>query len=165
MNTSSGKSKSKKSNLIEQLRRDYPEFDFAIGASDHWSPGSATISFDPSQTKRQLTYGVLHELAHALLKHHNYQSDFELVKLEARAWQLAAEIGLKYKIKISDDYIQNCLDTYRDWLHGRSTCPVCGALGLQHLPHSYQCSNCPNSWQVTTGHFARPYRSTKKHPA
>ncbi len=161
-------SSSKLPKLIKQLKHDYPTFSFQIGVSERWSPRSATITFNPVQSTRALAYGVLHELAHALLQHHTYKTDFELVKLEAKAWQLAAEIGKKYGFKISGDHIQNCLDTYRDWLHGRSNCPRCGLQGLQKNSYSYKCPNCQNVWFVTSGHLARPYRrrqATKKHPA
>ncbi len=108
------------------------------------------------------SYGVLHELAHAQLGHRNYHSDFELIKLESLAWELAAEIGRKYKVEIDDEHIQNCLDTYRDWLHARSLCPSCGMHVLQKDPHHYRCFNCGAQWRVTSGHFVRPYRLSVK---
>jgi hypothetical protein len=148
--------------FISLLAQDYSDFKFQPGKQDHWSPRIKTITYNPEEPIEKLFYGVLHELAHALLDHSTYSSDFELVKLETEAWKLAAEIGKKYKVDISDDHIQNCLDTYRDWLHRRSACPTCGTHVLQKDLQNYLCYNCQTSWQVSSGRFARPYRKTLK---
>ena len=145
-------------NFLAKLKNDYPQFGFQPGAREHWSPGSRTITYNPSQAIEDLRYGLLHELAHAILGHSSYESDLELVKLESQAWHLAAKIGKKYRLNISDDSIQNCLDTYRDWLHRRSTCPKCGANGLQQNTNTYKCLNCQAEWSVTSGSFVRAYR-------
>ncbi len=144
--------------FIKDLRRDYPQFSFKPGLHENWSPSSNTITFIPKQRFEQLSYGVLHELAHALLGHSTYHNDFELLKLETEAWQLAAKIGRRYKLRIDQNHIQNCLDTYRDWLHRRSTCPTCGMHVLQKDSHSYMCFNCLSVWRVTSGRLVRPYR-------
>lgn len=147
--------------FINHLRADYPELKFKAGKQDHWSPKTQTVIYDPSQEIKDLKAGVLHELAHALLGHNTYHSDFELLKLESNAWELAAKMGRKYDVNIDDDHIQNCLDTYRDWLHSRSTCPTCGIHVLQQDSSSYRCFNCHANWRVSSGRFARAYRKTK----
>lgn len=144
--------------FIGQLRRDFPGFTFQLGSQDHWSPKNKTITYKSGASLKDTQYGVLHELAHAKLGHTDYHSDFELLKLESLAWELAAEIGKKYGVKISADHIQDCLDTYRDWLHARSRCPTCGVHVLQKDPHHYHCFNCHTEWKVTSGRFVRPYR-------
>ena len=144
--------------FIKNLQRDYPDLCFTPGKREHWSPRSKTITYNPAQSPPSLRSGVLHELAHAQLGHSTYDSDLELIKLEAEAWELAAKIGKKYGARISHDHIQNCLDTYRDWLHRRSTCPTCRSHGLQQDPGSYRCLNCQAKWSVTSDHFARAYR-------
>ncbi|MBI4033914.1 hypothetical protein HY379_02845 [Candidatus Saccharibacteria bacterium] len=145
-------------NFIDQLRRDFPQLTFKPGSQDHWSPKTNTVSYKSGAPLKETQCGVLHELAHAKLGHSNYHSDFELLKLEGLAWELAAKIGKKYGVKISDDHIQNCLDTYRDWLHARSRCPACGVHVLQKDPYHYHCFNCHTEWKVTSGRFVRPYR-------
>lgn len=152
--TSSRTSKS----FIKQLARDYPQFCFKPGQQGHWSPRSKTITYNPQEPSDELYYELLHELAHALLGHQTYQSDFELLKLESQAWELAAKIGRKYRIKLSEDHIQDCLDTYRDWLHRRSQCPTCGMHVLQKDSSSYKCFNCGAQWRVSSRRFARAYR-------
>ena len=148
--------------FIGRLGRDYPDFTFTRGNQEHWSPKNNSITFNPAQTPERIRFGVLHELAHGLLEHKNYQSDFELLKMESEAWHLASRIGLKYGVTISEDHIQNCLDTYRDWLHHRSQCPSCGMHVLQQDSHSYRCFNCQTAWRVSSGRFVRPYRRTQK---
>ncbi len=148
--------------FLSKLAADFPQFKFRAGRQAHWSPRFKTITYNPAEDTKKLQCSLLHELSHALLDHSNYSSDFELLKLESEAWSRAAKLGTSYGIKISDDYIQNCLDTYRDWLHRRSTCPVCGTHVMQKDATSYQCYNCQAVWQVTTAHFLRPYRKTLK---
>jgi hypothetical protein len=147
-----------RSNLINRVKADYPQFKFKSGAQEHWSPKTKTITYEANTFTDNCDYGLLHELAHALLGHNSYKTDFELLKLESLAWQKAAEIGLKYGVKIDDDHIQNCLDTYRDWLHRRSKCPTCGVHVMQTNTSTYKCFNCSSTWSVSSGRFARSYR-------
>lgn len=142
--------------FVKRLAADYPQFHFRAGAQEHWSPRTRTITYEAGNDK--LRYGLLHELAHALLGHNSYKSDFELLKLESQAWQTAAKIGRGYGIIIDEEHIQNCLDTYRDWLHRRSKCPSCGVHVMQSDSHNYRCFNCGENWQVSAGRFARSYR-------
>lgn len=154
----------KQAAFMARLRADYPQFSFKAGAQDHWSAKTGTITYINRRPARQLRYSLLHELAHALLGHSNYASDFELLKLEAEAWGLAAKIGRRYGVKIADEHIQNCLDTYRDWLHRRSACPACGSHVLQSDPAHYHCYNCQTRWRVSSRRFARPYRRVESSP-
>jgi ribosomal protein L37AE/L43A len=144
--------------FINKLQKDFPHIKFRPGKQEHWSPKSQTITYNLGQDLEQLQYGLLHEIAHAQLEHNSYQSDFELLKLESHAWELAAKLAKKYGVSIDEDHIQNCLDTYRDWLHRRSACPTCGTHVMQRDSRSYQCYNCQAIWQVTAGRFVRPYR-------
>jgi len=156
--TTLGKTRSRSAIFLEKLGNDYPQFCFKAGKQEYWSPKTNTITFNPKRKFAELSYSVLHELAHALLEHKNYQSDFELLKMEAEAWELAAMTGKKYGVKIDYEHIQNCLDTYRDWLHRRSTCPTCGMHVLQSDISTYRCFNCQTAWKVSAGRFVRPYR-------
>jgi hypothetical protein len=148
--------------FIDRLVQDFPSFKFVAGQQDHWSPSSKTIFYNPSRPLIELQYSLLHELSHALLGHHDYGSDFELLKLESEAWVHAAQLGTMYDVIISDDHIQTCLDTYRDWLHRRSTCPACGMHVAQKDSQTYKCFNCQTEWSVTNSRFVRAYRKTAK---
>lgn len=154
-------SNKKSADLVDKLARNYPDLRFEEGAQEHWSPKTQTITYNPAELYTKFSYAILHELAHALLHHNTYGSDFELLKLESEAWSLAAKLGKGYGVDITDEHIQNCLDTYRDWLHRRSSCPKCGLHVLQKDSSSYQCYNCQTQWHVSSGRFVRPYRQTK----
>jgi hypothetical protein len=144
--------------FISTLSIDYPSFHFRAGKQERWSPKTNTIIFNPDNP----SYGVLHELAHAVLQHSNYHTDFELLKMETEAWELAIKLGKTYGIEINDEHVQNCLDTYRDWLHKRSSCPTCGTHVLQSDVTNYYCFNCQATWSVSSERFVRPYRKTMK---
>jgi DNA-directed RNA polymerase subunit RPC12/RpoP len=150
--------------FIAELKKDYPQFKFKAGKQDFWSPGSKTITYNPESPLRKLQYSLLHELSHALLDHQKYTTDFELLKMETEAWHKATEISPKYGLEINQDHVQNCLDTYRDWLHRRSRCPRCGMHVLQDNQGSYKCFNCQTKWSVTDKRFTRTYRRLF-HPA
>ncbi|HVX58849.1 MAG TPA: hypothetical protein VG964_03925 [Candidatus Saccharimonadales bacterium] len=155
-------SNSRSDSLIRRLERDYPAIKFKPGQQDHWSPSSKTVFYNSSKPFEELSCSLLHELSHALLAHQDYRSDFELLRLESEAWAKAAELGPKYGVDIEDEHIQNCLDTYRDWLHRRSTCPSCGMHVVQKDGSSYKCFNCSTEWSVTAQRFVRAYRKTFK---
>lgn len=157
----------KTKDFVDALAIDYPHFSFKTGHQDHWSPRTKTIFYNPNRPLVELKCSLLHELAHGILNHKDYSTDFELLKLEAEAWELASKIGKKYNVDISDDHIQDCLDTYRDWLHHRSACPACGMHVLQKNAISYKCFNCHTEWTVTNERFVRAYRRSfnKKKPA
>jgi len=140
--------------LVKRLRQDYPDFIFTAGTTHCWSPKGQEIFYTPDNPA-----GLLHELAHARLKHRTYRSDMELLRKELAAWEEAQALGQQYDIALDRDYVEDCLDTYRDWLHKRSTCPTCGSTGLQQ-GDAYVCPNCCVSWQVTTARLRRPYRRT-----
>jgi hypothetical protein len=146
-------------NLLAKLKDDYPEINFTEGIVFCWSPKSSSVSYVSRLiTSNTGTWTLLHELGHGLLGHTNYSSDIELVKMEAAAWQKAKKISADYNISIDEDHIQDCLDTYRDWLHQRSRCPECTNASLQIDPNTYKCSNCGQSWHVSNARFCRPYR-------
>jgi hypothetical protein len=152
--------------LLKTLQKDYPKVTFAPGETFSWSSRKQTIHY-PQFAGESVTaiWSLLHEMGHALLEHHTYQSDFELVKLEAAAWDKAAQLGQKYGHTIDVDHIQDCLDTYREWLYQRSTCPKCLINSLQRDLHTYCCYNCNTQWRVSRSKLCRPYRLLQKETA
>lgn len=149
-------------NLIKLLVQDYPQLQFEAGETYSWSPKNGQIIYQLRVLNKEVgSWSLLHEASHALLNHRTYESDFELLLLEVAAWERAKRLAKQYGLQINDDHIQDCLDTYRDWLHKRSTCPQCTTRGLQATPTSYKCLNCFNQWGVTSARFCRSYRKTK----
>lgn len=135
--------------LIQRLEADYPQFSFVADEDFKWSHAEKTIHY-PKNFSQADTALILHELAHALLDHKNYKSDVELLKIERQAWELAVDkLAPKYKIKLSfeDEIVQEALDSYRDWLHSRSVCPECQAVGTQEANRDYRCINCNQRWR------------------
>lgn len=145
--------------LVNKLRADFTQFDFVASDEFYWSPNAKRISYiakDATNSPGEWT--LFHELAHGLLGHRSYSSDLELLKLESDAWEKAKQLACSYNIEIDDDHIQNCLDTYRDWMHLRSKCPDCDSTSLQVSSTEYRCFNCAQVWHVTSSRFCRPYR-------
>ena len=129
------------------------------GESFFWSPKKNKITYKTASISESIgVWSMLHEISHALLNHTSYDSDLGLLKLEVEAWDEAEKLAKDIGIEISDNHIQDCLDTYRDWLHRRSSCPNCNIICLQSSSIVYKCHNCATSWNVSASRFCRPYR-------
>ena len=145
--------------LIDRLQAEFPDLRFTSGRQFYWSPETSEIFYKASSHDQQAIWSLLHETGHALLGHQNYKADFELLKLEVAAWERARELAVSLGLKIDEDHIEDCLDTYRDWLYKRSICPNCTTKCLQQgdFVH-YRCFNCHTTWRVTASRFCRAYR-------
>lgn len=143
--------------LIRRLKADYPQFTFKPSAAFLWSPSEQTIHYVANEGGAEF---VLHELAHGLLGHADYDHDIELLAMERAAWDKAVEIGKHYAVVIDSELIQSTLDTYRDWLHARSTCPHCRASGLQVKKRRYTCPACQHTWRVNEARICALRRFT-----
>ena len=143
--------------LASLLAKKYPSITFVKGSRASWSAKTKVITYSSDNSQLE-TFALLHELGHALLGHADFNSDVDLLRKESAAWETARGLAAQYNVSLDDDHIQDCLDTYRDWLHKRSTCPVCKAHGVQKDSHSYTCINCSNNWRVTSNRLCRPYR-------
>lgn len=148
--------------MLEQLQTRFPDLQFVADKRFCWSPLTRQIGYDASRTDEAADWSLLHETGHALLGHDGYQGDFELLTLELTAWNKARELAADFNIKINEDHIEDCLDTYRDWLYKRSICPQCTNRALQQNDQvHYRCFNCHKVWRVTPSRFCRAYRATK----
>lgn len=144
--------------IINRLKTDYPQFKFEPSTICSWSYDNQTICY--SKTDNNF-YPIFHELGHALLNHKDYKRDIELISMEQAAWKQAERIAKKYNLKIDEDYIQYNLDTYRNWLHKRSSCPKCTANGIQVSKNSYRCLACNNEWRVNEARICELRRYNK----
>ena len=145
--------------LLETLKADFPAFDFVEASRFSWHAGRKNISY--KALKKDDVHGawaLLHEVGHAQLTHEDFSTDIELLKMEVAAWEEAKELAQKYCLDIDEDYVQSCIDSYRDWLHLRSTCPSCYNRSLQSSRTTYHCLNCGTDWSVTRNRLCRPYR-------
>lgn len=136
-----------------------PHVQLSEGDSFIWNPSKQTICYNPVAANS--TASLLHEVAHAVLEHSDYRSDIMLVQMEAEAWQKAQEIAGELGASIDENVIQADLDTYRDWLHARSTCPECSQNGIQSSQDSYSCGICHTKWHVNEARTCRLRRHIK----
>ncbi|HTK39443.1 MAG TPA: hypothetical protein VL362_01090 [Patescibacteria group bacterium] len=130
--------------LVKRLQRTFPEYQFTNSEVFAWNPQTHTVLYDADGSPSRL----LHEVAHGVLSHESYAKDVELLKMEADAWQRAKELAPTYELTIADDEIDIHMDSYRDWLHARSTCPSCDATGVQVSAEHYSCLECRTRWRV-----------------
>lgn len=149
------------SDILELITNINPSVIFEPSDSFYWSPKNNKVYYINEDSEQNI-WSLLHESAHASLEHKSYKSDFELLTMEMKAWQHAKITAINLGIEINEDHIQDCLDTYRDWLHQRSTCPGCSNVCFQSSSNEYRCHNCYTSWQVSNSRFCRPYRSVNK---
>lgn len=148
--------------LLKRLSQEITGVTYQPGEAFCWSPEHRTITFRDTTEPTDLDqWALLHEAGHAMLDHKSYTSDLHLLLLEVEAWEKAVEVGKSYGIEIDLDHVQDCLDTYRDWLHQRSLCPTCSTTSLQISEGTYRCHNCTAEWHVTTSRFCRAYRRRK----
>jgi hypothetical protein len=148
--------------LLAELRSRFPGLMFTPGQQFCWSPSTRDIIYKEHIDTTESCWSLLHETGHALLEHSAYHADFELIRLEVSAWERARSLALDLAITIDENHIQDCLDTYRDWLYKRSICPNCTTKCLQQQDYAhYRCFNCHTVWRVTPSRFCRAYRSTK----
>lgn len=131
--------------LAAKLTEDFPSFRFTPGETFQWSPEESTIHYVESADPALL----LHEVAHAILGHTSYVNDIDLLKMERDAWELASTVlAKKYDAHVSPEVREDMLDTYRGWLHSRSSCPGCRATGVQAAARLYTCLACKTTWRV-----------------
>ena len=148
--------------LITKIQVKFPSLRFSAAKQFYWSPESGEIFYNTQAQGQQAIWSLLHETGHALLGHSSYKADFELVRLEVAAWERAQILAKDLGLSINENHIQDCLDTYRDWLYKRSICPNCTTKCLQQgdFVH-YRCFNCHTTWRVTANRFCRAYRRHK----
>lgn len=133
--------------LLSVLQRDFPHFSFVASDVFSWSPPTQTIFYANEHDAPQL----LHELAHAELGHAAYARDITLLTMEREAWEYAVStLAPRYNVPLQfdDDCVQDSLNTYRDWLHARSQCPQCHAVGIETRTRVYSCLLCHAAWTV-----------------
>lgn len=134
------------SSLIHRLKTDFPALVFLETEHFSWSPRTQTVSYTTHQSDARQQ--VLHEVAHGILDHRAFHHDVELLAMETEAWNRAESLAKQYDVDLDQAMVQDYLDTYRDWLHTRSTCPACTATGYQTAASTYECAACGHRWRV-----------------
>ena len=127
--------------LIANLRVDYPALVIKTGERTKFTPPNK-LFYASTATSLEL----LHELGHYLIKRNDYSSDIELLRIESEAWSKAHELCAQYGVKWDEDFAQDHLDTYPDWLHVTSLCKNCNLAGYQDDAGLYHCALCGAAW-------------------
>lgn len=144
--------------LLDKLKQDFPDIGFISSDRFQWSPEEKIIYF--VRDFENGDWSLLHEAGHMLCEHVNYTSDLGLLRMEVEAWEKARTVSKKYGHEIDEKHIDRCLDTYRDWIYKRSSCPRCSQAGVEKATGHYQCINCKYLWKVSSERFCRTYRKT-----
>ena len=125
--------------LLSKLQNDYPNFVFKSGTKFVFRPPKTILFNLDDPNFAQL---ILHELGHATLGHRTFTTDLERLKMECAAWEQARVLAKTYNISLSEDIIEQELDTYRNWLHHKSACKKCGLTRYQTRDGRYHCPHC-----------------------
>lgn len=131
-----------KNNFIAKLKKDFPDFRFISGRRFSFRPPK-TIVIGPDEGDKTLML-LFHELGHALSGRYAYQTSVERLKIETIAWQTGKKAYQKYSElpPWDDDFVEETLDTYRDWLHQKSKCPSCKLTMVQTEAGKWVCPFC-----------------------
>lgn len=146
------------SEFLQLLDADFPAINFVESDKSSWSPKTMSVTYSLRSSFELSAASLLHELGHMSAKHRDYACDVELLIMETEAWQNAINLAKKYEVTLDNDHIEDCLDTYRNWLHKRSMCPNCTMTGSQKHDSTYGCLNCLKEWKVSKSRFCRAYR-------
>lgn len=136
--------------VYRQIAQDFPSIQFVNGSDFFWSSDIHSITHPAIDSLEDL-YHLLHEIGHARLGHSHYPSDADLVNMEYSAWEYAVNtLSPLYNLglNIEDEVVTSALDSYRQWLHNRSVCPNCQAIGVQESTDNYLCLVCRQKWRV-----------------
>jgi hypothetical protein len=128
--------------LINKIQKSYQDLIFAPADRYQFTPPN-TIFYSTDQSEPLL---LLHEIGHYLTDHYDYSSDIELLRIESAAWRHAKKLCSEFNIKWDEDFAEDRLDSYRDWLHANSLCPGCQLSGYQDKAGLYHCPLCDHSW-------------------
>lgn len=135
-------------NALDTLRAQFPAITFESSDGFRWSPDNSTVYTGPISSNDDL-YLLLHETGHAIAGHTTYTQDIRLLKLEREAWEVAQkQLTPLFEVTIPQDFVEDALDTYRDWLYARSLCPLCSSSGVQENEQHYRCLACGTGWKV-----------------
>ncbi len=133
-----------------ELIAQYPAMKFLPAGYFAYDAAEEVVNYDPVRLQSQSgQLALLHEISHATLGHFHYRFDFELFVMEARAWHLTRELAKQHGVDVDEAYIEDCIDSYDEWLTKRATCPGCGTFNIQSVPNEFECYACQTSWKVS----------------
>lgn len=137
--------------LIKKLAKDYPELEITEGERFRFSPPNH-LYYDSAEADHPELL-LLHELGHYLTGEIDYTTDIELLEIEAKAWAQARKLCNKYNQKYDEDFAEDHLDSYRNYLHYASLCKSCQLAGYQDKSGNYHCPLCGSTWRHQSPEF------------
>ena len=126
--------------FLAKIKSDYPDLKFLQGRKFAFRPPK-TIVVGPLD-KNDSSLLILHEIGHALSGHQTFKTEVGRLKMEVEAWEKARELCNIYGVEIDEELIESELDTYRNWLHQKSRCPLCGLTRFQTPDGVFHCPRC-----------------------
>lgn len=132
-------------NLIKRIASDYPELKLSESVRFQFSPPNHLYYSTEKADHPELL--LLHELGHYLINETDYTTDIELLEIEAKAWSKARELCTTYHLEYDEDFAEDRLDSYRDYLHYSSLCKNCQLAGYQDDSGAYHCALCGATWR------------------
>jgi hypothetical protein len=137
-------------NLIKAISNDYPDLIIRTGERFQFTPPNLLFYVEDSNyTPDEAKLLLLHELGHYLIEEYDYNSDIELLQIEAKAWDKARTLCKDYHLTYDEDFAEDRLDSYRNHLHYASLCKNCQLAGYQDNHGSYHCPLCGATWRNT----------------
>ncbi len=131
------------------LLKHFSDINFVPGRYFMWSPATETVTYDTRRIKTDNgKIALLHEIGHARLNHRTYKYDMELLHMEMEAWDVVRQLAPGFGLKIDEEHIAQCIETYDEWLSKRATCPDCANFSLQKDRDIYRCFACGSKWSV-----------------
>ena len=137
------------------LKRDFSELRFLEGRRFMYRPARTIyyenmgflegvgVDLELSQKLiQEYKLQVLHEVGHALSEHKFFRTDLQRVKMEREAWERARGLCEQYGVVYNEEFVEEKMDTYREWLHRKSRCPECGLTRYQTKDGRYHCPGC-----------------------
>lgn len=135
-------------NLIKKLAESFPELTISDGERFQFTPPNQLFYANNTEyTENEAKLLLLHELGHYLIGETDYHSDIELLEIEAKAWAKARELCEQYNLVYDEDFAEDRLDSYRDYLHYASLCKNCQLAGYQDSHGNYHCPLCSATWR------------------
>lgn len=137
----------------------FPQHTFLPAAFFSYDAADEVINYSPIAIKNNNgKLALLHEISHCELGHFHYQSDLQLYAMEIDAWRYTQKLAERFGISIHQDYIEECLESYNQWIEKRGTCPNCGVFCAQITETEFECYNCSTRWRVNTSPQVRTTR-------
>jgi hypothetical protein len=147
--------------LIDEIKAAYPRLVLRRGDNFYYNASAMSITYDPSD--RFVCQLLLHEIGHYIAADPTPNSGVELIACEQRAWFIATStLSPRFEVKIDKDFVEDCLDTYRHWLHQRSTCSYCNITALEFSSSHYTCVACGRSWLANSAKTCRLKKTSLK---